>query len=258
VPERHHRRLATLGSLLLVGLQDFHALAEDHERLVDRTSLLETVAWIDRRWVNSRADPGGVQLTWDGPVLPVFLVRSEPARSTIESRETCVLDGSYQERRGRRSVPIRRRRRLRATTRLTSGAPPWIRTTFTVKTAWLRELFSFMRVPHTWRISMPFSTTRSASATDRTRTSRRPETYLIDMSESFLSARGLRLDGCSRSCSDEDGCDGRAEAEAVEGSVSSRSKIWMQGRGRHRALAAELRMGSGSAYAPSRCTAQHS
>lgn len=33
--------------------------------------------------------------------------------------------------------------------RLTSGAPPWIRTTLTVKTAWLRELFSFILVPQT-------------------------------------------------------------------------------------------------------------
>lgn len=72
---------------------------------------------------------------------------------------------------------------------------------------------------------MPFSTTRSASATDRTRTSRRPETYLIERSESFLRASGLRLDGWRRSCSDDDGCDESAEAEAVEGNVSSRSKI---------------------------------
>lgn len=49
VSERDERGLSSGGDSFLVGGEDLHALAQDHERLVDRPRLLQSIAWSKTR-----------------------------------------------------------------------------------------------------------------------------------------------------------------------------------------------------------------
>mmetsp|Transcript_66742 Transcript_66742/g.211235 ORF Transcript_66742/g.211235 Transcript_66742/m.211235 type:complete len:280 (+) Transcript_66742:1076-1915(+) len=108
------------------------------------------------------------------PIAPVFLLRSEPARSTrwnfAMTYSCCPLEGC----------------RSRCSTRI-------------VKIACERELWLFISVPPVARHTLPRSSSRSISSTSRTISALAPATKISPAAPSRIAMALEGISGCSRS-----------------------------------------------------------
>jgi len=113
VSERDHSQFSTEACSSLVRLEDFHALTEDlgHGGNDNIVEIVISASFWNRDWLDERREDGRegevAELTIKdllifpaslsrSPVFPVFLVRSDPARSTMERREVCIEEMSCE------------------------------------------------------------------------------------------------------------------------------------------------------------------